>query len=158
MRSTDLSPKLQRLLKTSRYAVIATVCPDGRPWNTPVAAAFDDGLNLYWGSAAASRHSRNISADKRIFAVVFGGAGSEAEGQGIYLQMQAAPISTAAGVRKALTHYDASFFEKYHPGITFLGDCPTRLYKAVPLEVWFNRDTVQDGYFIDIRESIRKHC
>ena len=154
MQRTDLPADLQKLVQTSRYAVLATVCPDGRPWNSPVAAAFDDKLNLYWGSAVASQHSRNIAANGQLFAVVFGGAGSEFEGKGLYLQMQARELTAKAEVKSALKYYDVSFFEKHHPGITFLGDCPTRLYKAGPLNLWRNIDSIQAGYFIDNRQPM----
>jgi len=154
IRRTTIPDNLRQLLNYSRYAVIATTCPDGTPWNSPVAAAFDDGLNMYWGSAYDSRHSRNIAARPEIFVVVFAGERSVHEGSGIYLQMRARELSTSAEVKAARRHYDASFFEDRHPGITFLGDCPTRLYMATVLRGWHNYDAMHDGYFVDRRRSL----
>lgn len=154
MRRTDLPIDLQNLLKDSRYAVVATTCPDGLPLNSPLSVAFDDDLNMYWGSAVSSQHSRNIDASGQLFAVVFGGVNSPHEGKGIYLRMTAHRLTLEAEVTSALRYYDASFFRKYQSGITFLGACPTGLYKAQHVEVWTNRDKVQDGFFVDTRMSL----
>lgn len=154
MRRTIPTAAIQPLLRACRYAVIASVTPDGHAWNTPVAAAFDDDCAMYWGSAAASRHSRNLARDPHIFVVSFGHEGSAFEGQGVYLQMHARSLETKAEVMAARRFYDASFFETYHPGISFLDDCPTRLYTAEPLRIWRNIDVVRDGYFTDVRLKV----
>lgn len=36
-----------KILRTIRYATLATVTPDGKPWNSPVAHVLDADLNIY---------------------------------------------------------------------------------------------------------------
>lgn len=151
---TDLPVELQTLVNGSRYAVLATTCPDGTAWNSPLAVAFDSAINMYWASASSSRHSRNLETNPYSFAVIIGSAGSPLEGKGLYMRMRARVLCTKNEVSEALLHYDAGLFRKYRPTISFLGSCPTRLYKAEALELWTNQDLIKDGYFIDTRKHL----
>jgi len=44
---------------------LATV-KDGRPWVCEVHFAYDDGLNLYFGSSANSRHAQELIANPHV--------------------------------------------------------------------------------------------
>jgi hypothetical protein len=153
MLRTDLPQQIQSILTECRYAVIATVCPDGTPWNTPLAVSFNDQLNMYWASARQSQHSLNIAHNPDIFAVLFATSGLY-EGSGLYLRMHAGPLETPAAVAQALQTYDASMLKTHCPDINFLGACPTRLYKAEPVHVWRNDSAIQNGFFVDMRQEI----
>jgi general stress protein 26 len=89
MKRTQLPKELRELLYRLPYATIATVCPDGQPWNTPVFARGDDELNLYWVSHKQAQHSLNIARQPRIFVVIYDSMVPEGEGLGLYLAMRA---------------------------------------------------------------------
>ena len=60
-----------QLLASIRYCVLATADVEGTPWATPVFFAARGTRELFWASAAASRHSRNIAARPMIGITVF---------------------------------------------------------------------------------------
>lgn len=37
-----------KIIKRIEYINIASITPEGNPWNTPVYTAFDKSLNFYW--------------------------------------------------------------------------------------------------------------
>jgi pyridoxamine 5'-phosphate oxidase-like protein len=47
-------PAAREILENIGYMAIASVSSDGKPWNTPVYFACDEGFNLYWVSAKES--------------------------------------------------------------------------------------------------------
>jgi uncharacterized protein YhbP (UPF0306 family) len=151
----DLPEKLQKILKEGDYITIATVCPDGQPWNTPVFARFDDDLNLYWVSSKQTQHSQNIAHEPRIFVVIYDSTVPEGEGLGVYFRMKAQLLTTAEDVEQARKVYDTSFFKHdfAHHG-QFLSDCPQGFYRAKVEQVWFNTDSEEDGHFIDTRQEV----
>src|SRR5687767_7226480 len=58
------------VLDRIEHAAVATVSPDGRPWNTPVYFA-RRGDSFYWISRRDAQHSTNIRHNGRAFVVVF---------------------------------------------------------------------------------------
>lgn len=154
MKRTDLPSRFQALLRRIPYATIATVCPEGQPWNSPVVGRFDADMNLYWVSWKENQHSRNIAVNPRIFVVVYDSQVPEGQGEGLYLQMRAHAISDTPELEQAQQVYDLSFFKHDAVHERFLGDCPQRIYKAVPERIWFNVDGQQQGHFVDKRREI----
>lgn len=155
MKRTNLSPELQQLLSHAQYVTIATVCADGQPWNTPVVGRFDDSLNLYWVSGKSSRHSQNIERDPRIFVVVYDSTAPEGAGLGLYMQMRAKTLNAKRQLVDASKWYDTSFFRLASGALpTFVGDCPSRIYKATPRRLWQNVDGRVCGHFVDKRQEI----
>lgn len=152
MKRTDLPPALRQLLEESLYATIATVCSDGHPWNTPVRGYFDENLNLYWASWTKNQHSRNIAHNPRIFVVVYDSHAPEGQAVGLYLEMAAQLVEDRHAVRKARRMYKTTFGETgvHEP---FVGECPRRLYKAVPTKLWVNDESFIRGNFVDIRRE-----
>ncbi len=156
MKRTDLPERFQQLLTRMPYVTIATVSPDGQPWNTPVVARFDDDLNLYWVSWRANCHSRNIAHDPRIFVVVYDTSAPEGSGEGLYLQMKASALRSKAAVVRAARVYDTSFFTDPAPHEQFVdAECPQRLYKATPNAVWYSGEARERGHFIDVRTPLQ---
>lgn len=154
MKRTVLPDRLQALLAKIPYVAIATVSAEGQPWNSPVVGRFDDDLNLYWVSWRKTQHSRNIADEPRIFVVVYDSQIPEGTGFGLYLQMRARALDTADAIVKAEKVYDTSFFEHRFDHPQFLGECPQRIYKAVPEKVWYNIDAKEQGHFIDTRREL----
>lgn len=153
IKRTDLPIQLQALLADIPYVTLATTCPDGTPWNTPVFGYFDESLNLYWASWVKNQHSRNIAAKPHIFAVVFNSKAAEGEGLGIYFQMTARAIKDPRQVVDARRIYTTKFGEnlQHEP---FIDACPRRLYKAVPQRIWYNTDAHIKGNFVDKRVAV----
>ncbi|HKU18277.1 MAG TPA: pyridoxamine 5'-phosphate oxidase family protein [Candidatus Saccharimonadales bacterium] len=154
MKRTQVSAQLQKLLAATPYVAIATVCPNGRPWNTPVVGRFDDDLNLYWVSWRQNQHSRNIAREPRVFVVMYDSSAPEGQGEGLYLQMRAQALGTRREIQAARQTYDTSFFRHPFRHEQFLGNCPQRFYKAVPEYLWYNGDGEADGHFVDVRHAL----
>lgn len=82
----------RHLINTTRYLVLGTVDPDGRPRVSPVYYAPDGYFDLYWISDAAAHHSRNIAERPDISAVIFDSTAPIGAGQAVYLIARAEQI------------------------------------------------------------------
>ncbi len=154
MKRTDLPTRFQTLLRRIPYVTIATVCPDGQPWNSPVVGKFDRDMNLYWVSWENNQHSRNIVREPRIFAVVYDSQVPEGQGEGLYLKMRAHVVKSQDELAAAYKIYDSSFFEHAFAHDQFTDDCPQRIYKAIPEHMWYNIDGKAKGHFVDKRREL----
>lgn len=154
MKRTDLPSRLRKILAEVPYVTLASVCPDGRPWNTPVMGRFDDELNLYWASWPKNQHSQNVAQNPNIFVVIYDSRAPEGDGIGIYIEMRVKMLTRKADIAKARQVYTTNFGEdlQHEP---FLGECPRRLYRATPCKLWFNSDAYIKGNFIDVRQEIK---
>lgn len=154
MKRTDLPPLLQRMVARTPYATIATVCPDGQPWNSPVRACLDEDLQLYWVSARSSIHSQNLEHESRIFVVIYDShLQPRARRRGLYMQMRGAALTDLQEVwlvRKKFGH----IFGEQEDKLAFTGDNPRRIYKAIPTQLWVNDVVRTAGYPIDIRHKL----
>jgi hypothetical protein len=153
MKRTKLPARFQKLLVDIPYVTIATTCPDGTPWNTPVVGYFDDDLNLYWGSWAQSQHSVNVAHCSAIFAVIYDSSSPLGAGQGLYFQMRAEVVTEPNEIAAAKAIYLDRYGEEDCPGV-FAGTCPRRVYKAVPRKIWSNTDGARGSHFVDVRQTI----
>jgi uncharacterized protein YhbP (UPF0306 family) len=80
-----------RLLRDSRYLVLATADRQGRPWATPVFFAAHDEDRLFWVSAPDSRHSRNIAERPDVAITVFDSHAPVGGAEALYLEATAGP-------------------------------------------------------------------
>lgn len=154
MDCTNIRSLLDRWLTATPYAVIATVGPEGKPWNTPVVVRFDNQGGMYWVSACTSQHSANIRQNPHIFVIVFDSSVPEGEGTGLYMRMYAQEVTTIGAIKRAMATYDTSFFEHPFAHEQFLGKCPQRMYRAEIEEVWQNTAGLERGHYADIRVPI----
>ena len=154
MKRTDLFDWFQTLLQRIPYITIATVCPDGQPWNSPVVGTFDENLNVYWVSGAKNQHSQNIAGNERIFIVIYDSHAPLGEGEGLYFKMRARSLETCDEIAEAHQLYDASLFEHAFEHPRFFGECPQRIYKAVPEAIWYNSDCEEQGHAVDMRKAL----
>ena len=144
--STQHTKKVAEILQTIRYATIATVTPDGQPWNTPVAHILDQDLTIYWASDKNNQHSKNIRSSPVAYAVIYDSTVPEGEGEGVYIQAEAVEISSPEEVlhiRKLLKGESHVARDN-----EFLGDDVRRMYKLTPQHMWINDAEVQDGVFV----------
>lgn len=66
---------------------VATINPDGSPWNTPLHMAFGDDV-VVWLSDKNSQHSQNIARDGRVSITIWSGDVLE-NVKGVYIQSTA---------------------------------------------------------------------
>ena len=154
MKRTDLPERFQALLRDIPYITIATVCPDGTPWNSPVVGTFDFQMNLYWISWKNNQHSRNIDQNPHVFVVVYDSRTPEGQGEGLYLKMTAHAVTTAEDLATAQTIYDTAFFKHPFTHAQFDAECPQRIYRASPEAIWYNIDGKSKGHFVDRRKLL----
>ena len=69
--SEDLINRAKELLDAIQYINVASVTPDGLPWNTPVYAKYDHALNFYWASWVHAQHSVNIRTRRDVFITLY---------------------------------------------------------------------------------------
>ncbi len=134
------------ILNTIRYATLATVTQDGRPWNSPVAHEIDTNLTIYWISDKENQHSRNVAHNHKVFIVIYDSTVPEGEGEGVYID---AEVSELTDPEEILHVRRLKKGEDYQPQDgEFLGDAVRRIYKAVPRAIWMNDAEMKDGVFV----------
>jgi hypothetical protein len=150
---TDYAKRAVGILHKIRYATLATVCEDGRPWNSPVAHEYDSQLNIYWFSDKQNQHSQNARNSGEVFIVIYDSTVPEGDGEGVYIQAKVTELSDPEEilrVRKIKKGEDYAGSPN-----DFQGDAIRRVYKAEPQRVWMNDAEVTDGVFIrDYRVEI----
>lgn len=129
------------IIKTIKYATLATVTSDGKPWNSPVAHNWDADLNIYWFSDKEGQHSRNVRANQQVFIVIYDSTVPEGEGEGVYIQATVEELSDPETIRYARHLKKRS---DYDDSDDFIGEAVRRVYKATPQKVWMN-DAEMDG-------------
>jgi hypothetical protein len=119
-----------KILKEMKYMTIATVCPDGSAWNTPVAPTPSKDLVFRWGSDEDSMHSINIRFERKVFVVVYDSHAPEGTGEGVYMK----------GIAEELDEYEGTL----------------KMYRFIPEHIWINDEEHNtDGSFKkDIRVEL----
>lgn len=93
MTQQDITVKAKKLIEEIPYITIASVTPQGEPWNSPVFAVHDEEYNFYWNSSPESQHSKNIANKADIFVSIYDTRGALDEGFGIYMQAEASIVA-----------------------------------------------------------------
>jgi Pyridoxamine 5'-phosphate oxidase len=132
----DLVARAVELLKGPPYFNVATES-GGQPWNSPVWAARDGALNLYWSSWVKAVHSENILRNPRVFLTLYDSTRQRGTNnlRCLYLQCTAAVVDDADEAERA--------FALLYPGeamalADFLGTGLKRFYRATPVKAWLN--------------------
>jgi len=144
--------KAKEILSTIQYATVATVTPEGKPWNSPVAHEIDDAYNIYWFSDKDGQHSKNVRANPHAFIVIYDSTAPEGTGEGVYIEADVTELNDADEINKIRNAKKGRIVDDAKE---FLGDAVRRCYKAVPKRVWMNDAEEKDGKFIrDYRVEI----
>lgn len=137
------------------HVAVASVCPDGTPWNTPVFAACDERFAFYWRSYRESQHSQNIRRNPNVFLVTYDLAAPPGAGEGLYIVAEAEELSDPGEIEKALRLLAA----RGEPGVPHLdavsGRAPLRAYAARPRRLWVNGGQKNGEAYVDVRNEIR---
>ena len=144
---------IRLFLKRHLYLTLATVCKSGKPWSTPLFFA-SDGEVIYWWSPKKAVHSQNVERTGDAFITIFDSHDEEGKGKAIYLDCAATEITDPTEAAEAIKIYNqrAEVFQLTEDLTS--GLAPSRLYRAVVRHAWTNADREDNGYYIDIRESI----
>lgn len=136
MTDHELAQRALEILGGPPYFNVATES-GGQPWNSPVWAARDADLNLYWSSWIHAVHSVNLASNSRAFLTTFDSTRERGTNNRrcLYLQCTAVAVEDPAEAGKA--------FALVYPGepldlADFLGPGLKRFYRATPLKAWVN--------------------
>lgn len=136
MTEHELAQRALEVLAGPPYFNVATESA-GQPWNSPVWAARDADLNLYWSSWTKAVHSQNLASNPRAFLTIYDSTRKRGTNNRrcLYLQCTAAEVVDPAEATKA--------FALVYPGepldlTDFLAPGQKRFYRATPLQAWLN--------------------
>lgn len=146
--------EIENILGVNRYATISTVDDKGQPWAAPVWYVYDESKMIYWWSPIASQHSVNISNNSNVYITVFDSTAKEGDGLGLYIRAESSLLpDDELEMVTELYNKSTNIFKLDISNTS--GDAPTRLYKAVPREIWINRGKDDSGFYEDYRENIK---
>ncbi len=152
----DLIARAREIIEKIIYITIASVTPEGKPWNSPVYSAYDkDSYTFYWVSPRAAQHSKNIEANPNVFLAIYDSTVPEGTGEGVYVQAKASVVTDPKEMAKAIYFLYTRKKKKLRDVSHFLDMRPRRIYKAVPEKVWLNSDEKIGDENIDIRIEIK---
>lgn len=150
-KSANIAAKIIRKIE---YINIASITPEGLPWNTPVYTAYDRNLNFYWLSWKENQHSKNVRNNPNVFITIYDSTCAAGTGVGIYLQGAAKELHNPVEMIVGMKEVYARERHKLRAVKEFLTHYPRRVYRFTPKKIWINGDSDIDGNFIDIRTEI----
>lgn len=140
-----------KIIKEVQYITLATVTPEGQPWNSPLYTAFDKNYTFYWASDMENVHSKNIQKNNKAFGVIYDSTAKAGTGFGVYFMGKAHQINNPVEMVKAIKLLYCRTGNKPAAIKEFTKRFPRRLYKFVPEKTWINDDGKKDGEFVDVR-------
>jgi len=144
--------KARDILAKIQYATVATVTPDGKPWNSPVAHEIDSDNVIYWFSDKEGQHSKNVRKNPHAFIVIYDSTAPEGTGEGVYIEADVVELTDAEEINKIRNTKKNAVVNDAQE---FLGDAVRRCYKATPKRMWMNDAEEKDGKFVrDYRVEI----
>ncbi|MES2100120.1 MAG: pyridoxamine 5'-phosphate oxidase family protein [Pseudomonadota bacterium] len=132
----DLVAQAVELLNGPPYFNVATES-NGQPWNSPVWAARDQSLDLYWSSWIKAVHSENVEKNPRTFLTLFDSTRKRGTNnlRCLYLQCTTVVVDELEEAEKAF----ALLYPDEAVDVTdFLGVGQKRFYRATPIRAWLN--------------------
>ncbi len=147
--------KAVRIIKKIEYINIASITPEGFPWNTPVYTAFDKNLNFYWYSWKKNQHSINVRNNHNVFVTIYDSTvapGITAEG--VYFIGKAYELDDPKEIMTGLTLIFKRLKLKVMTLSKFINTYPSRVYKFTPEKFWMNYDGYVNKNMVDMREEL----
>ncbi len=146
--------KTKEIIEKIEYLNIASITPDGLPWNSPVYCSYDKKLNFYWMSWRKNQHSENIRSNPNIFVTIYDSTVPASTGLGIYIQGKAYELANPKDIIIGLKSHYSRVDKKMKAIIMFLEKFPRRVYKFIPEKAWINGEDQIEGNYIDIRTEL----
>lgn len=141
----------KKIINEIEYITLATVTPEGQPWNSPLYTACDKNHTFYWASDKENVHSKNIKENNKVFGVVYNSKAKAGSGFGVYFVGKAYMIKNPVEMAKAVKLLYSRAGDKPAAIKEFMKRFPRRLYKFVPEKAWINDDGEKNGNFVDVR-------
>jgi hypothetical protein len=138
--------RVLQILQHTRFCTLSTCSADGIPWASPVFFCYQ-GLNLYWSSAIASRHSQNIYQNQgRVAIAIYDSNVAEGQAQGLYFSGVASELAPdhVGGVMQLLFKR-AGGDPPDRTEADYLGDSPRRIYHFRYQEAWITGERLPIG-------------
>ncbi|HEV7454264.1 MAG TPA: pyridoxamine 5'-phosphate oxidase family protein [Candidatus Saccharimonadales bacterium] len=144
---SELSPiDVEKIIKDYLQNVLHMslgTCVDNKPWVCEVHFVYDDGLNLYWRSKTARRHSQEIAVNPHVAGNIVTQHAKGVAPRGVYFE----------GIAEQLENVDENH-PAYIEYCKRIGTGPEILEDACnPEGHQFYKVTVSDFYLFDARES-----
>ncbi len=150
----NLLTKSKEIIEKIEYLNIASITPEGLPWNSPVYCSFDKELNFYWLSWKENQHSKNVRNNPNVFATIYDSTIPSNIAFGVYFQGKAYELSNPVNIVAGLKcHYSRSK-HKIKDAVMFLTSHPRRVYKFVPEKSWINTMGEIEGNYIDDKTEL----
>ncbi len=147
-----VSERAKEIIEKIIYITIASVTPEGKPWNSPVYSAYDkETYTFYWVSPRRTQHSQNIGKNPDVFLVIYDSTVPEGTGEGVYIQAHASEVTDLKEMAKAIYLLYSRKNKPLREISRFLDMRPRRIYKAVPEKVWMNDSERVGDEDLDIR-------
>lgn len=143
-----------KLINKIEYINIASITPEGLPWNTPVYTAFDKNLNFYWLSWKKNQHSVNIRSNPKVFVTIYDSTVPAGAGVGIYFSGIAKELTNPTEMIVGMAVLYKRDKHKIRAIKEFLTHFPRRVYRFTPEKVYINGNSDINGNFIDIRREL----
>lgn len=143
-----------QIIKDVLYITVASVSPEGKPWNTPVYSAFDSDLNFYWTSAKDSVHSNNIRHNPDVFFAIYDSSVAEGSGAGVYLEARAEELNVREEILVARKFTQARKGKSPDDADDFMGEAHRRVYRATVTHGWINEAETLESGWRDYRTAI----
>ena len=146
-RNFENEKRAARIISDVLYITIASVSPDGKPWNTPVYSAFDSDLNFYWTSSKDSQHSKNIRHNADVFFAIYDSSVGEGNGEGVYLEATAEELNKREEILVARKLTQARKGQNPDDAEKFMGEAVRRVYRAKVARGWVNEsESIEKGW------------
>lgn len=146
--------KIAGIIKKVLYVNLATITPEGLPWNSPVFYVYDSNLNLYWFSWRQSQHSINIRHNSAVFCTIYDSSVKPGDGKGVYLQGDARELEKDEEIILPVQLVYKRLERDTREPKQFQHEFPRRIYKFTPMRIWTNVDNSIGGHYIDTRQEL----
>lgn len=150
----NLTTKAKEVIEKITYLNLATITPEGEPWNSPVYCSYDKDLNFFTMSWHKNQHCINIRNNEKIFFTIYDSTVPASTGFGVYFKGKAQEINNPIEALHGIKHHYNRSKSKARDVAKFLTKFPRRVYKFVPEKVWVNGDSKIEGEPVDIRTEL----
>ncbi|MFA6353463.1 MAG: pyridoxamine 5'-phosphate oxidase family protein [Candidatus Paceibacterota bacterium] len=150
----NLLSRSKEIIEKIEYLNIASITPEGLPWNSPVYCSFDKELNFYWLSWKENQHSKNIRNNSNTFATIYDSTVPASTGFGVYFQGKTYELNNPIDIIIGLKCIYSRSKHKMKDVVMFLTSYPRRVYKFTPEKVWINGTGDIEGNSIDTRTEL----
>jgi len=151
----ELEKRAKEIIEKIIYITVASVTPEGKPWNSPVYSAYDkNNYVFYWVSPRATQHSENITKNPDVFLAIYDSTVPEGTGEGVYVQAKASVVTDLKEMTRAMYLLYTRKKKSLRDVSRFLDMRPRRIYKAVPEKMWLNTTKKVGDEELDDRTEI----